>query len=214
MPILYSCISRGNVILVDKTIGPGDHQFHAQGFLTDLPTVGVRKTTLPHDDVLYHTMTDNGLVYLCAADKEFGRRIPYLFLEELKKQFCSSGSLLQRTTGASAFEFNRDFRNILSGIMDDFNKGKGDQLSTMQNQVGEVTGIMRQNIEKVIERGDKLDDLVDKTEDLQAGAATFKVTAKRIQRKYFWQNKKMLIIIIVIVLIIITLIVLFATGTI
>uniref|UniRef100_H2XUP2 V-SNARE coiled-coil homology domain-containing protein n=3 Tax=Ciona intestinalis TaxID=7719 RepID=H2XUP2_CIOIN len=84
----------------------------------------------------------------------------------------------------------------------------------MQNQVGEVTGIMRQNIEKVIERGDKLDDLVDKTEDLQAGAATFKVTAKRIQRKYFWQNKKMLIIIIVIVLIIITLIVLFATGTI
>ena len=38
-------------------------------------------------------------------------------------------------------------------------------------QVGEVTGIMRQNVEKVLDRGDKLDDLVDKTEDLQASVS-------------------------------------------
>ena len=28
---------------------------------------------------------------------------------------------------------------------------------------------MKQNIEKVLERGDKLDDLVDKSDELQAG---------------------------------------------
>jgi len=38
-------------------------------------------------------------------------------------------------------------------------------------QVGEVTGIMKQNIEKVLERGERLDDLVDKTEDLQASVS-------------------------------------------
>ena len=38
-------------------------------------------------------------------------------------------------------------------------------------QVGEVTGIMRQNVEKVLDRGDKLDDLVDKTDELQASVS-------------------------------------------
>ena len=38
-------------------------------------------------------------------------------------------------------------------------------------QVGEVTGIMRENVEKVLDRGDRLDDLVDKTEDLQASVS-------------------------------------------
>ena len=36
-------------------------------------------------------------------------------------------------------------------------------------QVGEVTGVMKQNMEKVMERGDKLDDLVDKSEQLEQG---------------------------------------------
>ena len=38
-------------------------------------------------------------------------------------------------------------------------------------QVGEVTGVMKQNMEKVMERGDKLDDLVDKSEQLEQGVS-------------------------------------------
>ncbi|XP_076824486.1 uncharacterized protein LOC143470317 [Clavelina lepadiformis] len=214
MPLTYGCIARGSIVLVDKIIGPGNLQAQASGILADLPTAGNRKTTLPQDELLFHTVTNEGLVYLCASDKDMGRRVPYLFLEELQRQFTDAGSLLIRATSANAFEFNRDFRKTLGNLMDDFNSGKGDQLTTMQKQVGEVTGIMRANVEKVLERGDKLDDLVDKTEDLQASANTFQVNAKRIQRKMFWQNKKMLIIIVVIVLIILTLIILFATGVI
>lgn len=56
---------------------------------------------------------------------------------------------------------------------DKFNSGKGDHLVQLQNQVGEVTGIMKQNVEKVLERGEKLDDLVDKTDDLQASVCLF-----------------------------------------
>ena len=31
----------------------------------------------------YHTMVDSGLVYLCVADQETGKRMPYLFLDEV-----------------------------------------------------------------------------------------------------------------------------------
>ena len=43
----------------------------------------------------------------------------------------------------------------------------GDQLSTLQAQVDDVKVIMTENIEKVMQRGENLDDLMDKTTDLE-----------------------------------------------
>jgi vesicle-associated membrane protein 7 len=37
----------------------------------------------------------------------------------------------------------------------------------LQSHVDEVKGVMTQNIDKILQRGDKLDDLVDKTADLE-----------------------------------------------
>nr|XP_039273080.1 vesicle-associated membrane protein 7-like [Styela clava] len=213
MPIFYSSLSRGPVILVDKKLGPEDYQSAARDILNNLSTDMNKKTSFPQDDILYHTMTDNGLVYLCCADKEMGRRIPYLCLDEVKQQFLSSASLVQRSSNAGQFEFNREFRQVLADILDKYNSGKGDQLSALQNQVGEVTGIMRQNVETVLERGEKLDDLVDKTEDLQNSATTFKVTSTKISRKMMWKNRKMMIIAVVVTLVVILIIVLIILST-
>jgi len=49
--------------------------------------------------------------------------------------------------------------------------GGGDQISTLQSQVEEVKGVMTQNIERVLERGERLEDLMDKTNDLEASVS-------------------------------------------
>lgn len=41
----------------------------------------------------------------------------------------------------------------------------------MQGQVNEVKVILTDNINKVLERGDRLDDLIGKTDDLQASVS-------------------------------------------
>ncbi|XP_043550956.1 synaptobrevin-like protein 5 isoform X2 [Chiloscyllium plagiosum] len=71
-----------------------------------------------------------------------------------------------------------------------------EKLSHIQGQVNDVKGIMSQNIEKVLERGEKLDDLIIKTDDLQASADTFQKTSTKIARKMWWKNTKMIIIIV------------------
>ncbi|XP_067869900.1 vesicle-associated membrane protein 8 isoform X1 [Heterodontus francisci] len=72
-----------------------------------------------------------------------------------------------------------------------------EKLSNLQGQVNDVKGIMSQNIEKVLERGEKLDDLIIKTDDLQASADSFQKTSTKIARKMWWKNKKMIIIIVI-----------------
>ncbi|KAJ0012892.1 hypothetical protein NQD34_017226 [Periophthalmus magnuspinnatus] len=92
--------------------------------------------------------------------------------------------------------------------------GSSAKLDHVQGQVNEVKVILKDNINKVLERGDRLDDLIGKTDDLQASADSFQRTSSRVARKYWWKNIKMMIIIGVVVLIIVILIILFATGVI
>ncbi|KAM4635336.1 vesicle-associated membrane protein 3 [Polymixia lowei] len=92
--------------------------------------------------------------------------------------------------------------------------GSSNKLDQVQGQVNEVKVILKDNINKVLERGERLDDLIDKTDDLQATADSFQKTSTRVARKYWWKNVKMMIIIGVVVLIIIILIILFAAKVI
>lgn len=88
------------------------------------------------------------------------------------------------------------------------------QLDGVQGQVNEVKVILKDNIDKVLQRGDRLDDLIGKTDDLQATADSFQRTSTRVARKYWWKNTKMIILIVVVVLIILILIILAATNVI
>lgn len=51
----------------------------------------------------------------------------------------------------------------------------------------QVRSIMIENIEKVLERGERLDLLVDKTEHLQGEAFAFNRQAARLKREMWWQ---------------------------
>lgn len=69
------------------------------------------------------------------------------------------------------------------------------RLAQTQAQVDEVVGIMRVNVEKVLERDQKLSELDNRADALQHGAAQFEQQAGKLKRKYWWQNLKMMIII-------------------
>ena len=70
------------------------------------------------------------------------------------------------------------------------NAAANNRLRETQKQVDEVVGIMRTNVEKVLERDQKLSELDDRAEALQQGASQFEVSATKLKRKYWWQNMK------------------------
>lgn len=57
--------------------------------------------------------------------------------------------------------------------------------NVVQNQVDEVVGIMQNNIEKVVARGEKLDSLNTKTEDLSHNALQFKKTSVKVESEMY-----------------------------
>lgn len=68
------------------------------------------------------------------------------------------------------------------------------RLQQTQAQVDEVVGIMRVNVEKVLERDQKLSELDQRADALQHGASQFEQQAGKLKRKQWWANMKMMII--------------------
>lgn len=81
------------------------------------------------------------------------------------------------------------------------------RLQHTQAQVDEVVDIMRTNVEKVLERDQKLSELDDRADALQQGASQFEQQAGKLKRKFWWKNCKMWAIIIGIVVIILIIII-------
>jgi vesicle-associated membrane protein 2 len=71
---------------------------------------------------------------------------------------------------------------------------QGKKLQQTQAAVDEVVGIMRVNVEKVLERDSKLTELDHRADALQMGATQFESQAGKLKRKMWWKNLKMMII--------------------
>lgn len=80
-------------------------------------------------------------------------------------------------------------------------------IAQAQAQVDEVVVIMRENMEKVLERDERLTELDSRADALQVDSQQFASTATRIKRKYWWQNIKMWIILIIVVVVILIIII-------
>jgi len=63
--------------------------------------------------------------------------------------------------------------------------------AAIQQQIDDTVGIMRENINKVADRGARLDTLQDKTDNLAQSAQGFRRGANRVRKQMWWKDMKM-----------------------
>lgn len=219
MSIYYSLIARGPIILVDFTEHHGNFEQITTKILQSIDTSQDSKCSYSSEKYVFHTMIKQGIVFLCMADESMGKSIPYGYLTEIKDRFMG-GTLRERAYHCNAYELKHDFGPVLMNQMKRYNRGDGEfgnntKVKHLQKDVDGLTSIMTENIGKIIERGERLDILVDKTEDLSRSSESFARSAKKVKNKMWWQNKKMCLIlscVLFIILAIITIIVLYEVG--
>lgn len=90
--------------------------------------------------------------------------------------------------------------------------GKQDAISNVQADIDNVKGIMTENIERVLERGERIDLLVDKTDRLGVGAHDFRVRSRGLKRQMWWKNVKLMVLLGVVVVFLVYLFVGFGCG--
>ncbi|KAI4319332.1 hypothetical protein MLD38_032940 [Melastoma candidum] len=207
--LIYSFVARGNtVVLAEFTEFSGNFTGIASQCLQKLPTTN-NKFTYNCDGHTFNYLVDDGYTYCVVAVESVGRQIPMAFLERIKEEFSKKyGGGKAAAVAAKGLnkEFGPKLKEQMQYCVD--NPEEVSKLAKVKAQVSEVKGVMMENIEKVLDRGEKIELLVDKTENLRSQAQDFRQQGTKIRRKMWLQNMKIKLIVLGIIIALILIIVL------
>ena len=152
---------------------------------------------------------------MVVARSDLGRRVPFGYLFEIKKRFLQAHDPATTDFADLPAYGAADFNGTLKKLMVEYGTtqgGKQDAIGNVQNEIENVRGIMTENIERVLERGERIDLLVDKTDRLGGNAHDFRVRSRGLRRKMWWKNVKLMALLILVVIFLIYLFVGFGCG--
>jgi len=179
----YSLIGHEGDILAEYSDGPSNFHMYGSQILANLPHDAEGKKSYPFQEYLFHTMASGGIVYIVVAINTYGVRIPYAFLEDLKVTWMSKyGSNVP--VGSANDEFSR----ILRQKMEFYSNPEASKLGAINKQIEHVKTILVDNMEKTIERGENIQNLVQKSESLTTTSATFKTKTTVMKKKFCRRN--------------------------
>lgn len=140
---------------------------------------GTKSQIIENGNAIFAQASLDGLVFIAVADIEYNWRVAFTLLSELIPLF-------QQT-------FRGKYDNITSSTDDNFlpwshlsealvkyqNPAEEDKLLRLKKDIDETKILMHSAIDDLLERGQKLDDLVEQSEDLSYASKTFYRQAKQ-----------------------------------
>ncbi|CRK18099.1 hypothetical protein BN1723_012029 [Verticillium longisporum] len=228
-PLLYSCIAHNNTILTECTTSASSQTSSlASLILPKIEHSTSQKLTYTHGTHHIHYIAESpsdhpdhsssgagGLTFLVIADASLGRRIPFGFLFEIRRRFLER--LTPETTDYAdlpnygAASFNGELKSLMVEY-GTTSGGKDDAINNVQREIDDVRGIMTRNIEGLLERGERIDLLVDKTDRLGGSAREFRVRSRGLKRKMWWKNVKLMALLALVIILILSVIVIAVRG--
>ncbi|KMZ73530.1 hypothetical protein ZOSMA_146G00040 [Zostera marina] len=211
---IYCFVAKGTVVLAEHTSFSGNFSTIAVQCLQKLSPDST-KYTYSCDGHTFNFLLHKGFVFLVVATETMGRSVPFVFLERVKDDFMQryeasinadeSHPLADEDEDDDLFEdrfsiaynLDREFGPRLREHMQYCinNPEEMSKVSKVKAQLTEVKGIMMDNIEKVLDRGEKIELLVDKTENLQFQADSFQRQGRQLRRKMWLQSIRVKLIV-------------------
>ncbi|KAG6535176.1 hypothetical protein ZIOFF_000138 [Zingiber officinale] len=218
MAILYALVARGSVVLAEFSASPMNAGAVARQILERIPGSQDTHVSYSQDRYIFHVKCTDGLTVLCVADDTAGsesslslrcyssltsvptvdayllcfleRRIPFAFLEDIHGRFVKTYGRACHT--APAYGMNDEFSRVLSQQIDYYSSDpNADRMNRIKGEMSQVRNVMIENIDKVLERGDRLELLVDKTANMQGNTIRFRKQARRFRNTVWWRNIKL-----------------------
>ncbi|GAU92183.1 hypothetical protein RvY_04296 [Ramazzottius varieornatus] len=144
--------------------------------LVERTPVGSKARIKQEDYMCTVYVRSDSLAGVLISDQEYPDRVGFTLLHKVLDDFVSKIPQQQWTTGTPA--------TISFSGLDEFlakyqNPKEADALTKIQSDLDDTKVILHNTIEAVLQRGEKLDDLVAKSEELSMSSKAFYTTARK-----------------------------------
>lgn len=184
----YALVARDTTVLCDYSTELGAFSSVSVGLLEKIPA-RTDRVSFPYDGNLYSFLVDNGFAF-GVVGSEGKKQLAFGFLEKVKTEFIREHGA--RALDAGPGDLERAFSNRLKYWVEYCIKNPEElsKIGGLQKKVDDIKTIMLGNIEEVIKRGEKLQDLDAKADMLSFEADKFKTSGHALRKKMWWQKSK------------------------
>lgn len=145
------------------------------GMLVEKATPGTRLSVKSDDNVnighVYVRALDN-LACVVIADNEYPTRVAFSYINKVLDEFTTRHDPATWTQPL-------DFPALLPLMTKFQNPAEADSLTAVQKELDETKIVLHQTINNLLERGQKLDDMVERSNELSMQSKVFYKTAKK-----------------------------------
>ena len=152
-------------------------QFFSRTFAKNVVPGG--RTSVKHEGMLCHLYASpGGITAVCFADAEYPSRVAFGYLSKVCEEFTqvTGGQFPASTEDNCAAAFMAPHTKLIKQFQD---PAEADQLTKIMADLEETKVVLHNTIEAALERGQKIDDLVSKSNDLSGSSKMFYKTAKK-----------------------------------
>jgi vesicle transport protein SEC22 len=220
MPIEHVYIARviDGLILVasmEQNAGSGNDRMEpykqqAKQLLKRLNPRSTSKMSIESGSYTFHYMIDNGICYLSLTEKAYPKRLAFLFLEEIAREFeadlrAEYGEEWLRTveTVGRQYAFIKFDRIIQKKRRDYLDPSSSANMKKLNDDLQSIHNIMRKTIDDVLDRGSKLDDVSAISQNLANESKKYNWGAKQLSMLAWWKHWAPMISVVVIALIVV-----------
>ncbi|XP_002738196.1 synaptobrevin homolog YKT6-like [Saccoglossus kowalevskii] len=137
----------------------------------------VGRASVKQEEYMCHVyVRADSLSGVLICDHEYPQRVSFTLLNKVLDQFATE---IPPHLWQGASEKDVRFEGLDGTVAKYQNPKEADAMTKVQAELDETKIIMHNTIEAVLQRGEKLDDLVDKSADLSMQSKTFYKTARK-----------------------------------
>jgi len=202
MTLTYACIADASGIIVSESQNPLIDEVVSVLLQKVDYYVDHKKSFAGHPKTKGHTIqyvVDNEICFLSAASADFPQRICFAFLEKIRSDYFTQFQEKGNTPSLKAYIVEQ---------MDFFsNNPAADKLSGLKVKVNEITNVMHENVEKLLDRGVMIEGIESRTEDLRVKTSEFDKQAKRVRCAMCVEHCKAIVCLIIVIIVILVIII-------
>jgi vesicle transport protein SEC22 len=193
-------VTDGLMLVASIDAGPqeaGDEQLKSDGkqLIRSLSMRSPKQCTFESGAYSFHYLLEDSICYLVLAQKAYPKRLAFLYLAELHARFVEHVQqehgagwvqALQTVDRPYAFiKFDKTIQRLRKDYSDPNSRQSTSKLNT---DLADVTNIMKRNIQDVLDRGERLNNVSDQSSRLVNDSKNFHSGAKQLNR-LAWMRK-------------------------
>ena len=120
-------------------------------------------------------MRGDRLCGVCVTDQDYPKRVAYGLINQFLMEYEKENPQWK----SEEKDLDEEPTFLATNLSKFQNPKEADKILKIQNDLDDITNIMQKNINDVLARGQKLDDLMEKSEDLSSTSVTFYKNAKK-----------------------------------